>query len=64
MSAEVVTSHAHVVIVHPATVMDGSLHIATCGSQLVAERIAALINRHGLADVPDDARTITEQETQ
>lgn len=64
MSAEVVNSHAYAVVVNPAVVMDGGLLLATCGSQLVAARIAALINRHGLADVPDDARTITEQETQ
>jgi hypothetical protein len=54
MTAEVVTSHAHVVIVHPAVVTEqGFGIIAACGSQAVAVRLAELWNRYGLADVPD-----------
>jgi hypothetical protein len=54
MSAEVVTSQAHVVIVHPAVVVEhGTGVLATCHNHIIAVRLAELWNRYGLADVPD-----------
>jgi hypothetical protein len=65
VSAEVITSQAHVVVVQPAVVTEqGFGIIAACGSQAVAERIAYLWNRYGLADVPDTIAELTEQESQ
>jgi len=60
MTAEVVTSHAHVVIVHPAVVVEhGTGIIATCHNHNIAVRLAELWNRDGLADVPDTIEGVT-----
>jgi len=38
---------------------DDGLFIAACASDTIAVRIGTLLDRHGLADVPDDARAMT-----
>jgi len=59
VTAEVITSHAHVVVVHPAVVVEhGTGVLATCHNHLIAVRLAELWNRYGLADVPDTPEEI------
>jgi hypothetical protein len=65
VSAEVITSQAHVVVVHPAVVVElGTGIIATCHNHIIATRLAELWNRYGLADVPDNAASLTDKESQ
>ena len=59
MSAEVIHSSTHVVIVHPAVVAeDGFGIIAVCSSPVIADRLAKLWTRYGIADVPDTAEVV------
>lgn len=39
-------------------VFDGSDFVAACPTPLMAERVATLVDRHGLVDVPDDVSAI------
>lgn len=46
--------HAPVIIPHCVElVIDNDVTICACANRLHAERIAQLIDRHGLCDVPD-----------
>lgn len=57
--AEVVRSQACVVIHEPAVVVEvGFGVIAACSNPIVAERLAELWNRHGIADAPDTAEGV------
>jgi len=65
VSAEVIASQTHVVVVQPAVVIeDGIGVLATCHNHIIAIRLAELWNRYGLADVPDTIAELTEQESQ
>ena len=65
MTVEVITSQAHVVIVHPAVVVEpGFGVIAACSNPVIADRIAELWARHGIADLPDNAAALTDKESQ
>ena len=64
MSAEVITSQGHVVVVQPAVVVEHGIGvIATCHNHIIAVRLAELWNRYGLADAPDTIAELTEQES-
>lgn len=65
MTAEVITSQAHVVIVHPAVVAESGFGIiAICRDHAVAHRLAQLWDRYGLVDVPDTPALLNEQEAE
>lgn len=54
ISAEVIHPQTAVVVLEPAVVVEqGFGIIATCTSAVVAERLAELWTRYGLADVPE-----------
>lgn len=56
MAAQV--AHADVLTILSAwVVVDGAMFVASSHRQ-VAERMAVLLERHGLADVPDDAAAL------
>jgi hypothetical protein len=64
VSAEVITSQGHVVVVQPAVVVEHGIGvIATCHNHIIAVRLAELWNRYGLADAPDTIAELTEQES-
>lgn len=46
-------------IVTPVIVWDDSTPIAIAGDHSIADRIVELLERHGLADVPESASAIT-----
>ena len=64
MTAEVITSQGHVVVVQPAVVIEHGIGIlATCHNHIIAVRLAELWNRYGLAAAPDTIAELTEQES-
>jgi len=64
VSAEVITSQAHVVVVQPAVVIEHGIGIlATCHNHIIAVRLAELWNRYGRVGEPDTIAELTEQES-
>lgn len=55
--------HTHpvtrLVVWTPHVVFDGSRIVAIADRAEIAERIAELLDRHGLADIPDDPAALT-----
>lgn len=65
MSTEVITSQAHVVVVHPAVIVDPELGvIAACGNHIVATRLAHLWDRYGITDIPNTPASLSDEESQ
>jgi hypothetical protein len=59
MAAEINNNYAVVEMVRPFIVADEGVGIvAVCGSRVIAERLAELWDRHGLADVHDTAEGV------
>lgn len=51
---------ATVTHVHGPTLIAGCCNLVILDGQTAADRIAVLLDRHGLADIPDNAATLTE----